>query len=186
MSWYAFPREAWERVFANWARRNVRVPNFWKAGIRFLAHRRSFPVKMPHPEVRRFSPPFAAAPPGNERKPGFRLSVRAFKCDAAGFQRTLVHAGNCRPTRETRAPAGMTGHGNAGVKKNGISAEATRIRFRHGIPAPFFALPCPALPTFEPRRSNYGLVLTSANPFRHSPAILILTGFSLRISAPLR
>ena len=74
MSWYAFPREAWERVFANGARRNVRVPNFWKAGVRYPAHRRFCPVKMPHPAVRRFSPPSAAAPPGLERKPGFRLS----------------------------------------------------------------------------------------------------------------
>ncbi len=33
-------------------------------------------------------------PPGLERKPGFRLSARAFKCHAAGFQRTLAHARN--------------------------------------------------------------------------------------------
>ena len=95
--------------------------------------------------VRRFWPPSAAAPPGLLRKPGFRLSARAFKCDAAGFQRPLSHARNSRPTRETRAPAGMTGHGNAGVKKNGASA----------------------------------------NPLRHSVAVIILNGFSLRISAYL-
>ena len=105
------------RVFANGARRNVRVPNFWKAGVRFPTHRRSCLVKMPELAVRRFSPPSAAAPPGLERKPGLRLSARSFKCDAAGFQRTLAHEGNCRPTRETRAPAGMTRHGNARVKK---------------------------------------------------------------------
>ncbi len=44
-------------------------------------------------------------------------SPRAFKCDAIGFQRTVAHARNSRPTRETRAPAGMTGRGNAGVKQ---------------------------------------------------------------------
>ena len=47
--------------------------------------------------VRRFWPPSAAAPPGLERTPGFRLSARAFKCDAAGFQRTLAHARNEAP-----------------------------------------------------------------------------------------
>ncbi len=76
------------RVFANGARRNVLAPNRWKAGVRFPSHRRSCPVKMPRLAVRRFSPPSSAAPPGLERKPGFRLSARAFKCDAAGFQRT--------------------------------------------------------------------------------------------------
>ena len=105
------------RVFANGARRNVRAPNFWKAGVRFPVHRRSCLVNMPQLAVRRLSPPSAAAPPGLERKPGFRLSARAFNRDAAGFQRTLAHARNSRPNRETRAPAGMTGHGNAGVKK---------------------------------------------------------------------
>ncbi len=79
------------------ARRNDRAPSFWKAGVRFPAHRRSCPVKMPQLAARRFSPPSAAAPPGLERKLGFRLSARAFKCDAAGFQRTLAHARNEAP-----------------------------------------------------------------------------------------
>ena len=92
----------------------------------FPGHRRFCPVKMPQLAVRRFSPLSAAAPPGLERKPGFRLSARALKCDAAGFQRTLALARNSRPTRETRAPAGMTGHGNAGAgpaKQEQISEE---------------------------------------------------------------
>ena len=91
------------------ARRNVRAPNFWKAGVRFPARRRSCPVKMPQLAARRFSPP------GHGRKPGFRLSARVFKCDDSGIQRTLAHARNSRRLGETRAPAGMTGRGNAGA-----------------------------------------------------------------------
>ena len=72
-------------------------PELLESRRSFPGHRRSCPVKMPQLAVRRFSAPSAAAPPGLERKPGFRLSARAFKCDAAGFQRTLALARNEAP-----------------------------------------------------------------------------------------
>ena len=146
-------RRAGIQTFASFrkrARRDARPSSFWKAGVRFPPHRGSCPVKMPQLAVRTFSPPSSAGPPELERKPGFRLSTRAFMCDSAGFQRTLAHARNSRPTRETRAPAGMTGHGNTRVKKNERSSTTIRIRFRHGIPAPSFTLPRPAPPTSSP------------------------------------
>ncbi len=100
------------RVFENGARRNVLAPNCWEAGVRFPSHRRSCPVRMPQLAVQRFSPPSAAAPPGLERKawiPALRALSSATPPDFNGLSRMR---GMRRPTRETRAPAGMTGHGN--------------------------------------------------------------------------
>ena len=90
---------------------------------------------------------FRRRPPQRRRdlnvKIGFRLSARAFKCDAAGFQRTLAHAGNEAPDSGNARSGRNDGERECRSEKKGNVGRNDSD-------------------SIAPRYSSAGLVLTSA------------------------
>ena len=97
------------------------------------------------------------------RRNGFSISPAAFSRFAVFCRQVRRRRIStvCRACAEFSPDTGNARFGrNDGtrkcrIEKNGTSVATNRIRFRYGIPAH---------PIIEPRRSDYGLVLTSAPP----------------------